>query len=886
MLRSTLLLLLLLTALGRCDTWRPPEKQSVDSPNGRYRLYLTPVRFEGILPYFRDKAAGLDHPGSDGRPCRGRLCERLAGGEREIWSGGLGNEVSPVGAVVADDGRYFVTLDNWHAVGYGEDVVAAYGPIVDGNAATRRWSLEQILSPEQLAKVQCSVSSRYWRSDFWLDAPTASFFVVCEPRQNPWLRLDLVQGQWRPGAVSDLSAQVPGASAAQVNRVLDVAVERDLTGLEETARQIMDDSRRSPGNRLRAGVLLARSGDKRAAALFREACAGGPAQERTYALANCTEVLGTEALPLLRAAMRGPAGPHWGECQESFASLGEQAVPTLLAMLADRGTPDYRGGAAHALGKIRSPRALPRLLQAAEEQDEYVASAAFHAAVATGGPELPGRMTAMLRRKTRAAGSIGYYFSSHRYAPAVRPLLERLCQARGKQLQSLREALRYQMGADLGLDLKAWRQLVGGIEKLGPLPEGESAWRRGELLERLGSPVGLHWMARGLRLRDTVERRKVLTRVLLSRPRLKHRAGQVGFGDLCLSDDCRRLISCREQSSVWDCETGAVVSSSFEGRVDGDRDHPFSSNGQRLVVPTAMAGFEVREFTGKQVGAKVVPTDTLANTRLSPDGELLLTFGDSLALWRVTDGTCLERFEGKDDYFHVSNAYFSPDGKFILGMSNALWIAPVANPSEFRAIRANLDTLYFTAVDRFLGIDNRGSVLEWNLAGKKLRTWSSRVGRIRQSAYSKVARRLALAYDDGTILIVDSGKRRVAWRTEEATALALSPDGSKLAVASHEGQAVEIYSLPDGRRRHRLELRPRRTDAPLSDWVWVKHLGFPRNNLIGFANDHEAGITCWQLPPHADGPDPSLSAAELERLVQAWTGLRLDGIELRELGEI
>ena len=884
MLRTTLVLLLLLTKFGWCDSWGLPEKESVHSANGRFRLDITPVQLLGILPYFQDKATGQDRPGAaDHRPCRGRLCERLADGrEREIWRGVLGNEVSPVGAAVADDGRYFVTVDNWHSIGYGDNVVAAYGPIVEGKAETRCWGLEQILSPEQMKKVLCTTSSRHWRSNYWLDAPTASFCVACEPAENLWLRLDLQHGQWHPGSVADLKAQMPQASPAQVDDVLGLAVERKLQGLEEIARPIADDLRKPLSNRLRAGVLLARIGDKRAAALFRKACADGPTEVRTYALANCIEVLGTQALPLLRAAMRGPAADHWGQCQESFAALGEQAVPTLLAMLAEKGSADYRGGAAHALGKIRSPRALPQLLRGAEDKDGYVAEAAFNAAVETGGPELPGRLTAMLARKSRASGAIGRYFGKHRHAAAVRPLLECLGQARGKQWESLREALRYQLGADLGRDLKAWRQLVEGIEAWAALPESERAWRRGELLQRLGSPVGLHWMARGLRLCDAVERRQALTRTLLSQPRFKHRAGQSGPGDLCLSDDFRRVISYREQSSIWDCETGAALSSSFEGRVDGDRDHPFSSDGNRTVLLLENR-LIVRDSTGKQVGARVAPTESLPRTRLSPDGELLLTFGDCLALWRVADGLCLEQFEGKKDHFYVANACFSPDGKFVLGMASSLWIAPVASPSEFRAVRANLDTLHFTSADGFLGIDNSGAVGEWSLSGKKLGSWPVPKGRIGLSAFSKLAKRLALTYEDGTILILDSGKRIAGWRTDEATALALSPDGSKLAVASHQGRAVEVYSLPDGKRRHRIELHPRRTDQTLSDWVWVKHLGFPRNDLLVFANDHQASVSCWQLPPHADAPDSNLSGEDLEKLVESWTGLRLEGTELCEI---
>ena len=76
------------------------------------------------------------------------------------WTAPLSNRVAPVSALVSDSGRYVVTFDNWHQVGYGDDVVAVY----DGSNGTLLWKyrLEDLLSNEELCQIRCSVSSRWW----------------------------------------------------------------------------------------------------------------------------------------------------------------------------------------------------------------------------------------------------------------------------------------------------------------------------------------------------------------------------------------------------------------------------------------------------------------------------------------------------------------------------------------------------------------------------------------------------------------------------------------------------------------------------------------------------------------------------------------------------
>jgi len=79
-----------------------------------------------------------------------------------LWSGPLTNEVAPVDAVIADGGRYVVTFDNWHSMGYGPNVVAIHD---GGGRVIRTLALNDIVSEDYIFALGHSVSSIHWRGD-------------------------------------------------------------------------------------------------------------------------------------------------------------------------------------------------------------------------------------------------------------------------------------------------------------------------------------------------------------------------------------------------------------------------------------------------------------------------------------------------------------------------------------------------------------------------------------------------------------------------------------------------------------------------------------------------------------------------------------------------
>jgi HEAT repeat protein len=268
-----------------------------------------------------------------------------------------------------------------------------------------------------------------------------------------------------PGAEVVLTRVEDGPLADRI-LAFDVATRLLPPGTLEAANRFARDEKQPPGIRLRAVVALRRRGeDPNAEELFLKSIAKGePDDLREYAARHLAEVLGERALPHLRDLMRGTADEAWHSAQQGFRSLGEKAVPTLLEMLAEKEeSPDYRGGAAHALGEIQSGKAYEGLLKAVTDPAEYVANAAVNAAIATGGPELEARLTAILRDGSTQDLRIAFWLADRKYdgaPPAILAAIGRLAEG-AKDRARFFDALKRCTGKDFGESAEAWKNGLG-----------------------------------------------------------------------------------------------------------------------------------------------------------------------------------------------------------------------------------------------------------------------------------------------------------------------------------------------------------------------------------------------------------------------------------------
>ena len=154
----------LVSTAAVADSWGEPGVEVTPSANGAYRLTVTPRSILNQLEFFEDKVAGREPAGQtpdEPATATARLERRESDGRWSVvWDRPLVNDVAPVSALVSDDGRYVVTFDNWHSVGFGDDVVVIYGS--DG-ALIRSMALTDILPNYFMDGFPRSVSSLHWQ---------------------------------------------------------------------------------------------------------------------------------------------------------------------------------------------------------------------------------------------------------------------------------------------------------------------------------------------------------------------------------------------------------------------------------------------------------------------------------------------------------------------------------------------------------------------------------------------------------------------------------------------------------------------------------------------------------------------------------------------------
>jgi len=170
--------LILLFTYGICkaDSWAPYKMKEYYSENKEYKLVVTPQftpKNYSDWIYFK-KTTNIHNKVIDRKrkkffdaltendtvliPCNGKLFHIIGTDTTLIWKRKLLNEISPVFAIVSNDGSSVVTFDNWFSNGYGGNVMVVYNEKGD---AKKTYSLSDI-SPYPLNDYVTSISSIWW----------------------------------------------------------------------------------------------------------------------------------------------------------------------------------------------------------------------------------------------------------------------------------------------------------------------------------------------------------------------------------------------------------------------------------------------------------------------------------------------------------------------------------------------------------------------------------------------------------------------------------------------------------------------------------------------------------------------------------------------------
>ena len=208
---SSIVLLLLITFLSssvHADSWALPVKKKYYSPDRKYCLEVIPKQLESQLSYFKGKAEGKTDAGAvkglkDNR-AKAIFYVNESIGYSKKHEFPLVNEVSPVNAVVSADGRYVVTFDNWHQVGYGDDVVVIYQ---SNGALVKKFGLADLFTESDIRSFIHTASSIWWGTGHYIDDKNEILHLKAGPEEaGREVTIEIASGR-RLGPITNIFSQ-------------------------------------------------------------------------------------------------------------------------------------------------------------------------------------------------------------------------------------------------------------------------------------------------------------------------------------------------------------------------------------------------------------------------------------------------------------------------------------------------------------------------------------------------------------------------------------------------------------------------------------------------------------------------------------------------------
>lgn len=177
-MNSQLLSRLVILALPLCfwsdrcaaDLWAPARSTNYISANGKFVFSVIPGMPPGYPPEISEKRRrGLD-TGPEGAMAylyaQGALSNRVD--KRLVWDRRLFNLKAPLGTLIPESGRFVVTIDDWGGNRRSTNAVVIYG--ADGRLI-KRFSVADLLSPEERRHVIQSATSFHWGWGHYIDEP-------------------------------------------------------------------------------------------------------------------------------------------------------------------------------------------------------------------------------------------------------------------------------------------------------------------------------------------------------------------------------------------------------------------------------------------------------------------------------------------------------------------------------------------------------------------------------------------------------------------------------------------------------------------------------------------------------------------------------------------
>ncbi|MCZ6601638.1 MAG: HEAT repeat domain-containing protein [Planctomycetota bacterium] len=410
------------------DTWVPYRDQRVVDPTGQYYVVCKPKgerSRKGIPFLFAERGPDNDAVEPAQEPISGRGRGDLAESDENLFGLREGDRLIARGTLVAHPykilvssaGIGFVAIERYGQLGFGESVV-----IVDkGGKIRHSLKLADLFTPEEISLFPHTASSIWWYEGGWIDEERTSVVLLGKGKITV---VDFETGRVTPGGSREVLDAIASNDPALIQPALEATTMMRLGGLEDTLGNLLTDEEQPYSIRLRAAVALAVRGDRSGVDLVARTAQKPPplpgGQEVwDYALLHLPDVLGEEALPILRDMMRTRPGTAQAPVASAFIRLGEAGVPTLIDLMGDGEEGLVRRAAASCLGQVGSKNALPALLDAAADDNVSLAAAALGAAIRIGGEEIAKDLLALLERGTSQDALLASHLQRMKYRKAI-----------------------------------------------------------------------------------------------------------------------------------------------------------------------------------------------------------------------------------------------------------------------------------------------------------------------------------------------------------------------------------------------------------------------------------------------------------------------------------